>query len=171
MAREHMKLQGQHLPVELKGWVGCGAPGDALRTGWARLISKIPAFPYDQWRHLNVWLWCLSSAYLLLPLQALVQRSIEPGAAWRGCISRVIPKGWQSVPFFWKAPWWGTLSQDAFLDASSDCVRKSGFTPAEPRHWSEMLPFLCSLRLLPGGNSGLRDAAAALRDSVNEAVA
>lgn len=62
------------------------------------------------------------------------------------------------------------LTQDALLDAWSHCVHKPGFTPAEPRHWSEMLPILCSLRLLPGDNGGLRDAAAALGDSVNEAV-
>lgn len=58
----HTKLQGQHLPAELKGWVGCWAPGGALRTGWARLSCEIPALSYDRWRHLNVRLWRLSSA-------------------------------------------------------------------------------------------------------------
>lgn len=37
MTKTHMKLQGQHLPAEFKGWAGCWASGCALRLGWARL--------------------------------------------------------------------------------------------------------------------------------------
>lgn len=49
-----MKLQGQRLPAELKGWVGGWAPGGALRTGWVRLNSEIPELSHNRWHHLNV---------------------------------------------------------------------------------------------------------------------
>lgn len=81
-------------------------------TGWARLSSEIPALSYDRWRHLDVWLWCLSSAYLLLLLKAFRQSSVQPGVAWSMAV----------YTSFWKPPQWSMLPQDALLDACTSLV-------------------------------------------------
>lgn len=58
-------------------------------------------------------------------------KSCTTRVTWWGCVSRVIPRGWQ--PFSGKPPWWLLLFQDAVFDACSHCMHKPDFTPAQLR--------------------------------------
>lgn len=86
--KAHTKLQGQHLPAELEGWLGCWAPGSALRTGWARLSSEIPAL---SWQVASPA--CLTMVSVLCLLASPSEGLCIQVCTTRGCLVRVCKQG------------------------------------------------------------------------------